>query len=266
MSAAVTALRYLLRAAALAAGIAAAWVFGEAMVSDAHAQAADRAIFLLMGQSNAAGFGLEPPPIYQHADRIWVYRNSGEWAPGREPVDEPEGQVDAVSRDAKSGVGFGMAFADRYAELHPGVEVGLVPCAKGGSTLSRWGPHVSRQSLYGSCLVRAMEAAAAGRIAGVLWWQGEDESTTSAVTYARDFANVVRALRVDLGDLDLPVVYARIKASTQATALVRDQQQMLNGWRRAAMVSTDGIEYPDGWHPNTDGYQVVGRRMAEAMP
>lgn len=226
---------------------------------------ADRAIFLLMGQSNAAGMGQEPPPIYEHADRIFVYRNNGEWSPGREPVDEPEGQVDAVSLDAKSGVGFGMAFADAYAESHPGVEVGLVPCAKGGSTLARWAPHWSRQSLYGSCVARALEAAREGRIAGVLWWQGEDESATSATTYGRDFAAFARALRVDLGDVRLPIVYARIRGGTTITATVRAQQESIKDGP-AVMVSTDGIDYPDGWHPNTDGYLVVGKRMANALP
>lgn len=226
---------------------------------------ADRAIFLLMGQSNAAGMGAVPgtPPI--NADRIFVYRNSGEWTPGAEPVDEPDGQVDAVSLDTKHGVGFGVAFADAYAARHPGLEVGLVPCAKGGSTLARWAPHWSRQSLYGSCVARALEAAREGRIAGVLWWQGEDESVTTAATYGRDFAAMVRALRVDLGDVRLPVVYARIRGATPTTRAVRAQQEDIADGP-AIMVSTDGVEYPDGSHPTTEGYETIGRRMAEAMP
>lgn len=254
----------------------AALVLALSVIADTHAQAAERAIFLMMGQSNAAGFGTEPPPVYQRADRISVYRNSGEWTPGAEPVDESEGQVDAVSRDAKSGVGLGMAFADRYAELHPGLEVGLVPCAKGGSTLAQWAPHWSRESLYGSCLARALEARRSGRIAGILWWQGEDSAldkrdNLGKVTRAGEaerwgvtFAAMVRALRVDLGDLNLPVVYARIRGHTPATKVVRQQQEGIASGP-ASLVSTDGIEYPDAWHPNTDGYQVVGRRMAEAL-
>lgn len=226
---------------------------------------AERAVFLLMGQSNAAGMGALPGTPPTHADRIFVYRNSGQWTPGAEPVDEPDGQVDAVSLDVKSGVGFGVAFADAYATKRPGVEVGLVPCAKGGSTLARWAPHWSRQSLYGSCLARALEARREGRIAGVLWWQGEDETSASAATYGRDLAATMRALRVDLGDVNLPVVYARIRGATSITAVVRTQQEGIADGP-AIMVSTDGIEYPDGWHTDTEGYETVGRRMAGAMP
>jgi len=225
---------------------------------------AERQIWLLMGQSNAAGMGQEPPPIYQRADRIFVYANSGRWREGREPVDEPEDQVDVVSRDAKSGVGIGMAFADRLLELRPDItEVGLVPCAKGGATLARWAPHWSRQSLYGSCLARALEAAGDGRIAGVLWWQGEDESASSAPVYTAEFAKMIRALRNDLGALWMPVLYARIRGATAVTAVVRQQQEGITA-RAVRMVSTDGVGYPDGWHPDTDGYQTVGRRFAEA--
>lgn len=240
----------------------AAALLGLVLVAPAHAE---RAIFLLAGQSNAAGMGREPAPYYPHADQISVYRNSGEWGPGREPVDEPEGQVDAVSRDAAGGVGVGMAFADHLLELRPEIaEVGLVPCAKGGSTLARWAPHWSRASLYGSCVARALEAAGEGYIAGVLWWQGEDETERTAATYGRDFAAMARALRVDLGDVRLPIAYAVIRGATKVTAVVRFQQVSIADGP-AIMVSTDQVEYPDGWHPDTAGYVEIGRRFAEAL-
>ena len=227
---------------------------------------AERLLFILAGQSNAAGIGEEPPPVYRNATRVFVYRNSGDWTPGFEPVDEPNNQVDVVSRDERYGVGIGMAFAERYLDLHPDVEeVGLIPCAKGGSTLARWQAHWSRESLYGSCLARALEASAEGRLAGMLWWQGEDESATTALTWGREFSRFVREFRSDVGVPDLTVVYARIRGATSTTAVVRAQQESLSG-RAAYRVSTDGITYPDGWHPDTNGYQVVGRRMAEVMP
>lgn len=238
---------------------------------------AERAIFLLAGQSNAAGTGQDPAPGYRHAARIFVYRNADEWAPGREPVDEPERQVDAVSRDTRAGVGIGMAFADRLLELRPEIdEIGLVPCAKGGSTLTRWAPHWSRQSLYGSCLARALAARGEGYVAGVLWWQGEDSpldvrdkagrvvAPGEASRWGYLFASMARAMRVDLGDLSLPMAYARIRAHTPATRVVRDQQEQIADGP-AVMVSTDGVEYPDGWHPTTAGYQEIGRRYAEAL-
>ncbi len=39
-----------------------------------------------------------------------------------------------------SGVGLAASFADAWSKAHPDEEIGLVPCAEGGSSLNDWHP------------------------------------------------------------------------------------------------------------------------------
>ena len=117
--------------------------------------------FLLIGQSNMAGRGYpdEVEPIVN--ERVKVLRN-GRWWPMYTPV----------NCDRKySGVCLAESFADAYAREHD-VEVGLIPCADGGTSLDQWriGGLLHTNALY-QCEL----ASRTSTIAGVLWHQGESD-------------------------------------------------------------------------------------------
>ena len=82
---------------------------------------------LIIGQSNMAGRGFpgEVAPI-DNKD-LFVLRN-GRWWPMYTPVNP-----DRVT----AGVNLVETFARRYADEH-GVEVGVIPCADGGTSLDQW--------------------------------------------------------------------------------------------------------------------------------
>jgi len=79
--------------------------------------------FLLIGQSNAAGRGFltEAEPLDTCDGRLKMLRN-GRWQTMFRPVNPDR---------AFSGTSFAESFAKAYAEAHPGVEVGIIPCADG---------------------------------------------------------------------------------------------------------------------------------------
>ena len=83
--------------------------------------------FLLIGQSNMAGRGIlnEVKPIANN--RLKVLRN-GRWQNMFSPVN-PDRPF--------SGVCLAESFADAYSAEH-NVDVGLIPCADGGTTLDQW--------------------------------------------------------------------------------------------------------------------------------
>ena len=92
----------------------------------------DLHLFLLVGQSNMAGRGRVAAEDRQPLDRIWKLDRSGQWVPAVDPLHFDKPNI--------VGVGLGRTFARDYLQAHPGVSVGLIPCAVGGSPISSWQP------------------------------------------------------------------------------------------------------------------------------
>ncbi len=59
---------------------------------------------------------------------------AGAWVPAVEPMH--------FDKPGIAGVGLGRSFAIAIADANPGVTVGLIPCAVGGSPIGSWQPGV----------------------------------------------------------------------------------------------------------------------------
>lgn len=244
------------------------------------AQSGELDIFILAGQSNMSGRGALaelPPGFPRHIDRISVYANDGRWRVAAEPLDDPAGQIDAVSRDDNPGVGPGLAFADAYAAANPERSLGLVPCAKGGSRMIDWSPDASRERLYGSCLARVREASKRGRPRALLWYQGESDTRRGddVAAWPDRLATLVDALRRDLGAPDLAVVVVRLPPIA-SDVMVEQRLAYWDDLRRVQAslrlrcasvldVPTAGYQ-PDGVHLSTASQLALGRSLADALP
>ena len=116
--------------------------------------------FLLIGQSNMAGRGIinEVKPIQNR--HIYLIKN-GMWRPWFLPIhwDDPT-----------AGTCLAEAFADAYQKDHPEIDVGLIPCAEGGTCLDQWLPGTP---LFESAVFQAKQAQLSSVIKGILWHQGE---------------------------------------------------------------------------------------------
>lgn len=142
--------------------------------------------FLMLGQSNMAGRGFlhEVDPIYN--EKIKMLRN-GQWQMMTEPInyDRPV-----------SGVSPAASFADAWTKTHPDEEIGLIPCAEGGSSLNDWHPE---GILFQHALSEARFALRSSEICGILWHQGESDSYGSLhETYYEKFALIIETLRHEL--------------------------------------------------------------------
>ena len=149
--------------------------------------------FLLIGQSNAGGrgFAQEVPPIPN--ENLYVLRN-GRWRPMYVPVNP-----DRVT----SGICLAESFAQRYAQ-EKGVEVGIIPCADGGSCLDQW---AEGELLFDHACYMAELASRTSVIAGVLWHQGESDCAEDRYPfYAEKFTAILRALRKKQYLADAPVL------------------------------------------------------------
>ena len=147
--------------------------------------------FLLIGQSNMAGRGdfNDVEPIEN--GRIKILRN-GRWQDMFYPVN-PDRRF--------SGVNLAESFADAYSKEH-NVDVGLIPCADGGTSLSQWRPG---SLLYDNAVYQARLALRTSTIAGVLWHQGEGDCAPELYPlYEEKFVPILNSLKKELDLYDVP--------------------------------------------------------------
>lgn len=147
--------------------------------------------FLLIGQSNAAGRGFreEVEPILD--ENLLVLRN-GLWRPMYNPVN-PDRKT--------SGICLAESFAALYAK-EKGVQVGIIPCADGGSKISQW---AEGEPLFDHACYQCELASRSSTIAGVLWHQGESDCSDDLYpVYQEKLAGVMHAFREKLQLFDVP--------------------------------------------------------------
>ena len=125
--------------------------------------------------------------------RIKVLRN-GRWQQMFRPINPDR---------AFSGVSLAESFAEAYARKYD-VDVGLIPCADGGTKLEQW---QEGELLYDNAVYQAKLAQRTSTIAGVLWHQGESDCADELRnTYCERFEKIMQALRRDLNLYDVPFV------------------------------------------------------------
>lgn len=233
-----------------------------------------REIFILAGQSNMSGRGLlSEVPTFPNASRVKVFSNAWVWEAGAEPVDSATGQIDTVSADIAAAASPSMSFGSSLAGLRPNIEVGLVPCAKGGSSLNDWQPAVSRTTLYGSMIARAKAAAVQGTIRGLLWYQGEAEAAnlSDAETVKSRTEALIANIRADLMIPDLLVIVTVLGPNPNRDDLpywstVQAQQEAISGSGISVVSAADlTAKTGDEVHLTTGSLVTLGERYATAM-
>lgn len=146
---------------------------------------------LTIGQSNMCGRGFinEVEPIVN--EKLYVLRN-GRWRAMYVPTNP-----DRVT----AGISLVESFADLYAKEH-GVDVGIIPCADGGSDLMQW---QVGGLLFDYTLYMAELAQRTSTIAAVLWHQGESDCSPARYPlYEERVTVILNTLRNKLGLYDVP--------------------------------------------------------------
>lgn len=217
--------------------------------------------FLLIGQSNMSGRGFLQDAPKIDTSHIFVLRN-GRWDNMYRPVNNDR---------SNSGFCLAESFAEKYAEKY-GVDVGLIPCADGGTTLDQW---KEGSLLFDHAVYQARLASRTSTIAGVLWHQGESDCQKElAETYAERFATMMKAFRKDLDLFDVPFLlgglgdYLSNCPYGHISEYYRNvNEQIKKAAKENAMtgfVPADGLGgNPDNLHFNTDGLYHFGLRYFE---
>ncbi len=216
--------------------------------------------FLLIGQSNMAGRGFETEVEKIENPRIKVLIN-GRWQPHFQPIhrDRPH-----------AGVCLAESFADIYSRER-NVDVGLIPCADGGTSLSQWRVH---GLLFDHAVYMTSLAMRTSTVAGVLWHQGEADCSEGLYQlYEEKFTPIMRAFREELDLYDVPFLlgglgeylkycddeslhnYERVNEALAAVA----KKESMCGFVSAAGLTSN----PDMLHFNAASLRQFGLRYYE---
>lgn len=108
-------------------------------------------------------------------------------------------------------VGTTAAFAQEILKKYPDRPIVFIPCAVGGSGIDDWQPGALHEQTgiyaYDEMLARVKEAQKRGTIKGIIWHQGEsDSSPEKKDAYAAKLADFFKRLRRDTHTENVPVV------------------------------------------------------------
>lgn len=220
-------------------------------------------IYLLMGQSNMQGRDTRSLASQVTDSHVLAFEN-GRWVVAKDPMFPPRGRT-------KPGAGPGIPFAIEMLKANPNVTIGLVPCAVGGTSLRHW---VKGGDLYERALKMAKEAEESGVIEGVLWHQGESDTTSkhNAETYEKRLSQMFKDLRQDLGKPNLPIVVGQLgyflppKKFPYAGTVRAAIKHIPSVVKNVGYADSNGlVDRGDKLHFSAASAKELGERFAEAM-
>lgn len=219
---------------------------------------------LMIGQSNMAGRGFinEVPMICN--ERILMLRNAG-WQMMAEPInyDRPN-----------AGIGLAGSFAAMWCMEHEGEQIGLIPCAEGGSSLDDWAVD---KNLFKNAVIQAGFAMQDSELIGILWHQGESDSYGGGYqTYYKKLQVIIESLRKELNAFEVPLIIGGLGNflgkngfGLNCTEYELVNEQLLKFAREqenSCFVTAEGlIPNPDGIHMDAVSQRRFGVRYYEAF-
>ncbi len=224
-------------------------------------------LFLLAGQSNMAGRGaVEATDRIPHP-RVLALDKAGKWVPAVAPIhfDKPV-----------AGVGLASAFAETIADKYPGVTIGLIPAACGGSPISSWEPggyHGQTKSHpWDDAIARSRIAMRDGVLKGILWHQGESDAKAGlAEVYELKLSDLFQRFRKALGTPDVPIVLGQLGRfadnpwNEYRERINEAHLEVARTLPHVAFVRSNGLTpKSDNVHFDTKSLRIFGQRYAEA--
>ena len=227
-------------------------------------------IWVLAGQSNAVGYGRspvhDPPEVGLHA-----LRYDGGWGLATHPLSDSTATLyPSMTERANPGHSPHLSFGRRLRRSL-GYPIGLLPAALGGSRLAYW----SRGDEHGYGLFRDLLArvrVAGGRVAGLVWYQGESDATPErAADYARRLTEFLQAVRRGLEQHDLPILLVQLnrkrrdagKFTDEGWSMIREaQRRVAAALPKAGIVPSLDLSLDEMGHNGSAGNVALGERLA----
>ena len=214
----------------------------------------DMELFLLIGQSNMAGRGYPEAQDSKTDAGILMMNQEMQWTLAKDPIH--------FDKPGTAGVGPGHQFARTLKAKNPKANIGLIPAAMGGSSLSQWKPG---GKLYTNAVTRAKDAMKHGKLKGILWHQGESDGKSEKIeAYPQRFSKMIAQLRTDLNAPNVPVIIGELVYSREKSAEFNKAiPAIAAAVPRCGWVSAEGLtDRGDKLHFSAEGARTLGERYA----
>ncbi len=223
-------------------------------------------LYLLVGQSNMAGRGTVEAQDLKPHPRVLMLSREGHWVPAVDPMhfDKPA-----------AGVGLGKTLGAIIAEAQPGVTIGLIPCAVGGSPIDTWKPGVfypaTKSHPWDDMAKRVEIALKQGTLKGILWHQGESDSLPElAPAYEAKLHDLIQRLRSLVQAPEIPFIagqmgkFADMPWPAEKNIVDQAHQALPQKVAHTAFVSAEGLKHKgDKIHFDSASFRELGKRYAE---
>lgn len=238
-------------------------------------------VWIAAGQSNMQGCGRivdrdTPHPL------VRAFYMDDHWEVAEDPLHQLDIAVDSFhnggNRKEKpgatlNGVGPSIPFA-KHMHQYTGIPQGILACAHGGTSMEQWSPvHKEKggASLYGASIRRFHKNG--GKIAGIIWYQGESDSWgPAAEQYTDNMKALIGAYRKDFSAPALPFVLVQLSrhvvenTNNPGWNSIQDQQRRLPDIiKNVSTVPAVDLSLDDTIHISGVANLTLGRRLAEAM-
>ena len=222
--------------------------------------------FLMIGQSNMAGRG-DFGDIEPINNSLCHMLRMGRWQKMSEPIN-PDRAI--FSSEFHSGINLCASFADQYAR-HFHKEIGLIPCADGGTSISQWQPG---EILFDHAVLMTRLAMRTSNFGGLLWHQGESDCNKDNFPLYKERAiRMITEIRRALNAENLPFIFGELAEDisdrwnlgdypARMNSIFREMQREIPNCR---LVSSKGLSLkPDGIHFNSASLREFGNRYFNA--
>ncbi len=225
--------------------------------------------FLMVGQSNMAGRGDIGEVKTIVNPNCFMLRN-GLWQAMSEPINPDRAVIPDPRSSTKhySGVCLAASFADEYAK-YTGENVGLIPCAYGGTTISQW---QKGEILFENAVMNAKIAMRTSELVGIIWHQGESdcEDSVNADLYYDRLMATLQDFRAELGCLPIVVgELGNLEMYKNGIAKYRNDVndsicKVARNLPYCGIAGSAGLENRvDNLHFNSASLRILGKRYFE---
>ena len=221
-------------------------------------------IYLLIGQSNMAGRGmLLASDLNESPDGVFLL------GAGDVPVQatHPFNQYSSIRKElSMQQMNPGYSFAVKVHSAHPDRPILIVCNARGGTSITAWGPG---STYYSEAVRRTKAAMKYGTLKAILWHQGCADSGSRVSQYMGLLKTMVNGLRSELSAPEVPFIAGELatwrSTSPQFNIMIRTISDNIP---HTSYVSSEGLgmlKDESDPHFNREGQILLGQRYADKV-